>query len=134
MVELDDENWPILRVTYRGRFTLEELNAALARETEIITRRGRHVRLADASDAKLTDFRIMRRQADHIQEKIDMLRDNTIGGAFVIPSAMVRGAMRAILRIQPLPYPFTIVSTVEEGEAYARRALVGEGHGRASGE
>lgn len=33
MVEVDDVDWPILRITYHGRFSLEAPERALARET-----------------------------------------------------------------------------------------------------
>jgi hypothetical protein len=42
------------------------------------------------------------------------------GFAFVAPSAMIRGMVRAVLYIQPLPVPYAVFTELDEGIAWAR--------------
>ena len=49
-----------------------------------------------------------------------------VGGAFVISSPIIRGALAAILWMQPLPWPHTVVGDVAAGERWARKKLAGD--------
>ena len=48
------------------------------------------------------------------------LKDNALGVALVISSPVVRGMLKAILWMQPMPQPHVVCATVEEGLAWLR--------------
>jgi hypothetical protein len=52
-----------------------------------------------------------------------LIRERTVGCAFVLPSALQRGILTAILWIQPMACPHTIVGTLDEALEWTRGKL-----------
>jgi len=66
-------------------------------------------------------------QADWLKQHEARLRDLTLGSAFVIDSALVRGLLTAILWLQPLPMPHEVCATIEGALDWADTKLKDRG-------
>ena len=122
-IEFDDSRFPIVRVTFVGVVTSEEFERYLDSMTKLLLRRQMNVMVLDASRAGLSPPIQRRRQAEWMKEHDAELRRYSKGTAFVITSTLVRGALTAILWLQPMPTPHVVVSTIEEAETWARSKL-----------
>ena len=123
MIEVDERAWPLVVFKFRGRTTMEELEGYLARQDAMLARQQTMVSLVLAEEAKLWDTPVMRRQADWIKAHKDELRRLSLGAALVIPSPVIRGMLKAIMWIQPMPQPHTIVATPEDGLRWLREQV-----------
>jgi len=92
-----DEMMRIMRYEFRGR---------------------RRVVINDASRWMKSNAIQRQMQAEWIKEHAMTLRATTAAIVFVIPSAMIRGAMRAVLWLQPLPVPHELFGTLEDAIAW----------------
>ena len=123
MIEVDEHLWPLVIFRFRFRPSMEELEAYLARQDVMLARREPMVSLVLAEEAKLWETPVLRRQAEWIKEHEALLRQYSLGVAMVMQSPIVRGMLKAILWIQPMPQPYTVCSTVEEGLRWLRERV-----------
>jgi len=127
MIEVDEHLWPLVIFRFRFRPTMEELEAYLARQDAMLARREPMVSLVLAEEAKLWETPVLRRQAEWIKRNESELRRYSLGAALVMQSPIVRGMLKAILWIQPMPQPYHVCSTVEEALRWLRER-VGQEH------
>jgi hypothetical protein len=123
MVDIDERAWPLVVFRFRGRTTMEELERYLQRQEAMLARQQPMASLVLAEEAKLWETPVMRRQAEWIKARKDELRRLSLGAALVIPSPVIRGMLKAILWIQPMPQPHTVVATPEEGLRWLREQV-----------
>jgi hypothetical protein len=64
-----------------------------------------------------------RRQADWIRDNAALIKAYSACTAFVIGSPLVRGALTAILWLQPMPSPYTVLATLALAQAWALEQL-----------
>jgi hypothetical protein len=123
-IAIDDTRRPLIVVTFVGSATDAEFDAYLdAMATSVLARRERTVTLLDATRSDATPAAQRRRQAEWLKTHDAELRRYSLGTAFVIRSPIVRGVLTAILWIQPMSVPYTVVATRNEGEAWAAEML-----------
>ncbi len=122
-IEFDDSRFPIVRVKFEGVATNEEFERYLESMTKLLLRRQINVTVLDASRAGMSPPIQRKRQAEWMKEHDAELRRYSKGTAFVITSTLIRGALTAILWLQPMAVPHVVVATVEEAEAWARGKL-----------
>ena len=115
-ITVDPSDWPLARVTYDGVVDDEAFEAYLTSQTALLERRQPYVILFDARTAGMPSARQRQRMANNMKENEPELRRLCKRGVFVISSPVVRGALTAILWLQPLPFPHDVVSTLEEAE------------------
>jgi len=123
MIEIDDRLWPLVIFRFRFRPSMDELERYLARQEEMLARKQPMISLVQAEQAKLWETPVLRRQAEWIKEHEALLRQYSLGVAMVMQSPIVRGMLKAILWIQPMPQPYTVCSTVEEGLRWLRERV-----------
>lgn len=126
-IEIDDSRWPLVTARFEGTATDAEFDAYLARMGELITRGKVMCLILDARAAGSTPAIQRRKQADWMKRYERELRTQSAGTAFVITSAIVRGALTAILWVQPIPNEHTVVATIEEAERWALAQLAKRG-------
>lgn len=118
---------PLLVVRVRG--TVDD--AAFERyldESLVRIRSGeRYAMVLDTIGGGVAPSSQRRRQADFIRDHSDALARNCLGAAFVIDNPLVRGALTAIMWLQPMPYPHTVVGSVEAGTTWCRQRLAAAG-------
>lgn len=120
-------DFPLLRIVYEGDTTEAEMRVYLEAYDAVIARRQRYALLLDASRAAVPSATIRQLKADFLRERAGVLGALCVGGAFVLASPAIRGAMSAIFWLQPLPYPHVVVGSVAEGERWCRERVKADG-------
>jgi hypothetical protein len=120
---LDESAWPVAVVTFEGALTDEQNQQMLASLALLLEYRERYVVVLDTTRGAATTS--VQRQAflQHVRDHSDALKTWCAGLAFVMPSAAVRRAVIAATWFITLPFPFKVVSTGEEGRAWANEQL-----------
>lgn len=119
---VDDTDFPLLRIVFAGSPSDDDVRAYFEAYDRVLARRQRYALLFDASRAEPSPT-LQRRKAEFLKQRASVLGALCLGGAYVITSPVVRGALSAVFWIQPLPYAHVVVPTVAEGEAWCRRRL-----------
>lgn len=118
MFTLDDRHWPLAIIAVKGLLRGEEFERYLRSYDVLLARaaeeKGKYVLIFDALAGKTLELPEMRLHAEWIKNNVERLQTYNLGVAFMISSAIVRGALKAILWLQPMPQPYTIVSTFDE--------------------
>lgn len=70
-----------------------------------------------------TPPRHVRLQAEFIKTHRVEIAQRVVGVAFSLPSPLMRGVLRAVLMIQPMPCQHTVVGTEAEGVAWVKARL-----------
>lgn len=89
----------------------------------IRARRAPTVTIIDASQSVISSAGQRKLQAEWMRENQHLLAQFTVGIAFVIRSAIIRGAVQAVLWLQPLPMPHAVVTSLEQAEVWAEEML-----------
>ena len=74
-------------------------------------------------EIKLWETAVRRRQAHWIKQNEELLRRYSLGAALVIQSPIVRGMLKAILWIQPMPQPHAVFFNIEAALAWLRERV-----------
>jgi hypothetical protein len=114
---------PIFEVTYVGTVDDATFQRYLDDLVSVLSMRQPYVLLADATRSGAPTAKQRRMQADLIREHEAAFALYCNGAAFVIESALIRGALTAILWAQKLPYEHTVVSTRQDGLAWLATKL-----------
>ncbi|MCR9165563.1 MAG: hypothetical protein ACE37F_00915 [Nannocystaceae bacterium] len=126
-VELDDSTWPLVTLKISGTPSSEEEEYFTNTSVRFPERRELYVAVIDLREAATPTPRFVRRQAAAQKAHLEELRSYCLGVAFVIRSAMLRGALRAIFHLQELPSPYIVVKTIEEAHSWASSKLARKG-------
>lgn len=123
-IEFDEGGWPVLVVRFHAQPTDDEFEAYLARYDEIIQSAKRYsIVYVTMPTAPMIKAKHARMQAKWIKEHQDVIGRICTGVAFVLPSVVMRGALKAIMRMAPMPVDFTVLDSEAEGVRWARESL-----------
>jgi hypothetical protein len=121
---IDVSRHPIVVVTFDGLATDREFEEYLAAMTKLVLdRRQPNVTILDARASGRSPATQRKKQADWLKQHDQLLRRYSLGTAFVITSPLVRGVLTAILWVQPMSTPHTVVATLDEADRWAREKL-----------
>lgn len=121
---IDESNLPIVLITFSEKEpTREEFDAYLDAMYKIYARHQPVSFVFDATKVKYlgSEFRI--KQGNWLKQHKALIGDVQKCLVFVIPNMMVRFILDAVLLITPLPAPYVVVKSVEEGFAEAAKRL-----------
>lgn len=110
-------------VTFSGEVTDEQFRAYLSALSALMARGGVRALVYDARLAAPAPASQRRMQAEWMKLNDAAVRRSTAGIAFVVPSALVRGALTAIFWLQPLACPHLVTASFEEAFRWARGKL-----------
>jgi hypothetical protein len=92
----------------------------LGRFDEMMASRLRpYVLLLETHHSKMTSFRQAQRQAQWMKERRTLLQRQVLAIAFVLPSAVLRGALKVVFQLQPMPVPHEIFNDSEDARRWA---------------
>jgi hypothetical protein len=120
MIEIDDRHWPLVLFRFSGEVSLAQLNEYLKRQEEFFERGTPMGSLVLTENLRMWDAPVLRRQAEWIKQNVAVLRRYSVGAALIIHSPVVRGMLKAILWIQPMPQPHVVCSTADEALRWLR--------------
>jgi hypothetical protein len=114
-VEFDVSLSPLLIVRYEGFSTPEETREVLAQRSRWLHTRQRHVILHDLTRTQALGNTDQRRvQLDFVKAHLDLMREYTLGVAYIIDSAALRLVLSLVHHLQPLPMPQVYVRSMAE--------------------
>ncbi|MBX3245637.1 MAG: hypothetical protein KF901_00500 [Myxococcales bacterium] len=113
---VDSEAWPLVRVTYVGAVDDAAFERYLDEQAALLDRRAPYVILFDARRSGMPSAKQRQRMAEYMRDRNAEIARYCKKGVFVISSPLIRGALTAILWLQPLPFPHDVVATLDEAE------------------
>lgn len=114
---------PVYVVTFSGAVTDAEFDQYLAAVAALFEHGSERALVYDARRASPAPASQRRKQAAWMKSYEREIRKSTAGIAFVIPSPLVRGALTAILWLQPLACHHLVTGDFQHALAYARERL-----------
>lgn len=99
--------------------SVEEFEEYLDRMKEILDNKQKTVLVFDSTATKYLSSDLRIRQGQWIKQNQEELKKYIMGGAFIIPSMVIRVVFNCILAIQKLPYPHIVVSNKEDALKWA---------------
>jgi hypothetical protein len=123
MIAIDEKLWPLVVFRFRDHVSMAELEEYLRRQEVMMARRELTVSLVLTDNLKMWEAPVLRRQAEWIKQHYVQLKRTSLGAALVIRSPVVRGMLKAVLWLQPMPQPHFVTNTVEEALVWLRARL-----------
>jgi hypothetical protein len=114
MISFDDSLWPLLTVSFVGSNSLQDLDAYLATLEGYLHRGERYAVIFDT--LRLTtapSLELRQRQIDWNRKNTPLLRQRSLGTAFVITSPFIRLGLSIMYQVSPPPTPYTVVGELE---------------------
>jgi hypothetical protein len=123
-IEIDRSQSLLVVVRFLRGPTDDEFRQYLADYTKVLEAEPRFgVVFVTAPAMPMTPPRHVRLQAQFMREYREQIEKRVIGVAFSLPSPLMRGVLRGVLMIQPMPCPHTVVGTEAEGVAWVKARL-----------
>jgi hypothetical protein len=123
-IEIDRKQPLVVVVRFHGGPTDEEFKDYLAEYTRILETEPRFGAVfVTTPTAPMTPPRQVRQQAAFMKEYRALMEARVVGVAFALPTPLMRGVLRGILMLQPMPCPHTVVGTEAEGVAWLKARL-----------
>ena len=122
-IHMDRRRAPLIRVTLCGTVTDKAFERYLADSDQVIGASMPYVLFYDAAGEATISADQRRRQVAWIRRNDAALRKLCHGAAFYFDSALTRGALTAVLWMEPLPFNHMIVSSRHEGLKWAEDRL-----------
>jgi hypothetical protein len=123
-IRFDETQWPILIIRFSGSPTDDEFTQYLQRYETYMHGEARYaVMLVTEPHASMTKARHAKQQARWIGANQSRIRRHCVGTAFVLPSSLMRGVLRAILSMQSMPVEYAVFSTESQASTWCRARL-----------
>lgn len=122
-IVVDTSLRPLLQITVSQIPSLESFDQVFAQVEVELDRHESICGLVNAEQTTRIDFAHVKRIAQFGETHHVMLEAYMRALAFVIPSAMVRGAIKLAFQLKAPPHPVKICSTDEEARAYLTHYL-----------
>ncbi len=120
---LDEKLWPLLVLQPRGTPLPWELEGQLEALSARLQRRERFVCVVDARQSEAASPEHRHRYAEWLKQHEPLLREYSLGCAFVVTSPAVRLSLHVIFALRPLTVPHTQVPGQEAGLGWAADRL-----------
>lgn len=120
---LDVTQAPLFTFTSNGETTIAQVNKHLQEYRSILDRGRPYVVLFDVRTAGMIDAKSRKLYADFLNQNAVDLRLLCKGGAFVLTSSLMQGAMTAILWLAPLPFPHKTFTEMAEARAWLQSRI-----------
>ena len=123
-IEIDRGQPLLVVVRFNAAATDDEFQAYLTEYTRIVEAEPRFGAVyVTAPNLPMTPPRQVRMQAKFMKENAERISERVVGVAFSLPSPLMRGVLRGVLMLQPMPCAHTVVGTEAEGVAWVKARL-----------
>jgi hypothetical protein len=123
-IEIDRSQNLLVVVRFNRGPTDDEFRQYLADYTLVLEKEPRlGAVFVTTPDMPMTPPRHVRLQAQFMKQYRELIEQRVIGIAFSLPSPLMRGVLRGVLMIQPIPCPHAVVGTEAEGVAWVKARL-----------
>jgi hypothetical protein len=122
--EIDETRFPVIHVHYRRQHTDEEFEKLLQEYSRLMReRRQQYVLILETHHSSMTPVSQARRQASWMKEVEGPLKKQVRGIALVLPSPVLRGVLKVVLQLQPMPVPYAVFRDAKEAMTWAEQRL-----------
>jgi hypothetical protein len=123
-IEIDRSTPLMMVVRFHRAASDQEFAQYVAEYTQILQNEPRFGAVfATAPGLPMTPPRQVRMQAAFMKEHAQLIEQRVVGVAFALPSPLMRGVLRGVLMLQPMPTQHTVVGTEAEGVAWVKARL-----------
>lgn len=119
----DDANWPLLIARLEGMPTRQQYESYLARSAEYLLRGEPHVILLDLTRSGVVSAELRQLQAEWMRQHEELIRQQVLGVAYIINSALIRLTLSAIFHMKRPACPYILVSQWDQALAWAIKRL-----------
>lgn len=123
MIEIDERQWPLVVFTFSGRVTAGEHDDYFARHEHLLAAEKPYVGLVLVHDLMPWEGAAIRREVVWMRENKHRVRRLCRGMALVLPSLWLKGLLRAVVWLEPIPHPHIVCATVEEAMVWLGERL-----------
>lgn len=124
---LDDTRWPLVVLTAVGDQTEAEFEAFLAESDALLRRRQPYGVIFDGRRAAPISPKLRQRMVRWLVRNDALLRFYVVASSVVMSTALQRGVFRAILWMRPLPFPYSIDTSLEDAREFVCARLAARG-------
>ncbi len=117
-IDIREDLAPLYIISFIGVPTDPQFDAYLEKLTRITMRLEARALIYDASGSHSSPPSHRKKMADWMRRYEAQIRTGTVGTAFVLPSAITRGVLTAILWVQPMACPHHVVATLGEAKTW----------------
>jgi hypothetical protein len=114
-LQMDESAFPLVVATFTGHVTADVVGAYFARVDAWCKDRRRYAAVLDISRTDVPSAAERRHVAKEMAARHAAITRCCAGTAIVLTSAMLRGAVTAVLWLQPMKHPVAIVATRASG-------------------
>ena len=122
MISFDESRRPLIRVTMTGTLSKAEVDVYHAHLTKVLNdarTAGLKVGLTvDGRDSSPPSADVRKVFADYLASYEHLMVAGAFGSTIVVSNALQRGVLTALLWFRPLPVPYVVATTPEEGERW----------------
>jgi hypothetical protein len=123
-IEIDRSQSLLVVVRFHRGPTDDEFRQYLADYTAILEKEPRlGVVFVTTPEMPMTPARHVRLQAQFMKSYAEKIAERVVGVAFALASPLMRGVLRGVLMLQPMPCPHTVVGTEAEAVAWIKARL-----------
>jgi hypothetical protein len=123
-IEIDRSQPTLVIVRFQRGATDDEFAQYISDYTKVLESTKRFgVAFVASPSLPLTPGRHARMQADFIKRYREQIAVRVVAAAFGLPTPLLRGVLRGILLLQPMPCPHTVVANEAEGVAWLKARL-----------
>ena len=123
---LDSGSFPRVSLVLRGTLGVREAEAMTSALRErVFARKEPYTLLVDANQAGVPGADVRKLFADFSARNREHTRRYCRGEAYVMSSALVRGALTAVMWLSPFEYPHKVFATVAEARTWLATLDVG---------
>jgi hypothetical protein len=123
-IEIDRSQPLLVVVRFHRAVTDQEFATYVADYTRLLEAEPRFGAVyVTAPSLPMTPPRQVRMQAQFMKTHREKIEQRVVGIAFSLPTPLMRGVLRGVLMLQPMPVPHTVVGTEAEGVAWIKARL-----------
>lgn len=127
MIEIDESEFPLIVVTFRGQATSEDWDALKRVTTKHFEAEQRFAMAVRTLDFKLPEVRLLKDMGAWTRDQSEAIGRHLVRSSLCIPSAVARGAVNFINRVAGSPVEQGVFADWEETVAWARAGLESQG-------
>ena len=123
-IEIDRSQNLLVVVRFHRGPTDDEFRQYLVEYVQVLEKEPRFGAVfVTTPEMPMTPPRHVRMQAQFMRDYRELIEQRVVGIAFSLPSPLMRGVLRGVLMIQPMPCQHTVVGTESEGVAWVKARL-----------
>ena len=115
-ITVDRGDWPLVRITFDGTVDEEQFEAYVRAHADLLDLGEPYVAIFDAREGGVPSAMQRQLMASCTRTRQEDIAKLCVRCVFVISNPVIRGALTAILWLQPMPCPHDVVSSMEDAE------------------